>query len=76
MKRFLLILLVIFLPCVIVYGQGLVYDAILDSILTTSHIDQVIAFGQMLADNVQMIENTVQQIEYMKTQADLALQFF
>jgi len=34
----------------------------------------MIYYGQQLADNVQQMENTVKQIEYMKTQAERAVQ--
>ena len=74
MKKFLILLVLILIPYVFVYGQiGIGIDAVIASLLEVTHVDQGIAFAQMIADNIEMIENTVQQIEYMKTQADLAL---
>jgi len=50
MKKFLLVFLVFtFIPCFSVFCQGLVYDAVLDSIMTTSHVDQMIHYAQMVS---------------------------
>jgi len=74
MKRFLILLVVILMPCVIVYGQvGTAGDMLIAGILEWTHADQLIHYGQMVADNVTQITNTVKQIEYMEKQWDEAL---
>ena len=73
MKKFLILLVLILIPYVFVYGQiGIGMDTVIASLLEVTHVDQGIAFAQMIADNVQMIENTIQQAEYLKNQTELA----
>jgi len=74
MKNFLILLVVILMPSVTIYGQPMpVFDAFVASALEKSHLEQVLYYAQMVADNISMIENTVQQIEFMKQQSEIAL---
>jgi len=75
MKKFLILLVVIFIPCMMIHGQApmLVIDTTLNALMTALGIDQVIAFGQMLADNITQISNTVQLIETTKNNFELAM---
>ena len=74
MKKFIFGLL-IFIPSLYAYGQvTAVFDAVLDTLLTASGLNQVIYYGQQLADNVQQITNTIAMIEHMKEQAERTVQ--
>jgi len=73
MKRFILLLLVILLlPVWNANAQVAVFDAILDGLLTTSNLNQVIYYGKQLADNFKQLEYMGKQAEHMLRTMEMA----
>jgi len=74
MKKFFILFLILFLPCVFVYGQITEGDALIAGLLVNSGAAQVIYYGQQIADNITQITNTFTQIEHMKEAAQRSIQ--
>ena len=75
MKRFFIVLLLVFL--VIsgqVYAQMAVFDAGVSALLTGSHIEQVIYYADSLAQFIQQVTLLAQQVEYSYEMAQRAVQ--
>jgi anaerobic ribonucleoside-triphosphate reductase len=75
MKKFIvLVLVLVFIPCLSVYGQLAVADAFVATIMEETKIDQGIAFGQMIKDNITQIANFTVLIEQTVQQVQFAMQ--
>jgi len=75
MKRFFLVLLVfIFIPCFNIYGQALVFDAVLDTLLTKTGLEQATYFTQQLKDNIEQLDRLKNMVENAGNQAKMAAQ--
>jgi len=75
MKRFLSIFFVfIFIPFFNAWGQMATFDSALNALIAATGIDQMIYYGQQLADNIQQIAQFQIMIENFTTQAQRAVQ--
>ena len=72
MKRFFL-LVFIFLPC-LVHGQMLVFDAVVESLLASTHIDQMVQYGLMIQNGIDQIVQFEKMLQNTGTQAAQAAQ--
>jgi len=73
MKRlWILLLVVIFLPCQIAYGQFSVVAPVLETFMELSYIEQAVSFAQMLKDNIEQIEHLKSQAENMARSVEMA----
>jgi hypothetical protein len=75
MKRFLFVPLVfVFLPCLNIHGQALVFDAAVHAFMTASQIETVIHYATMVKDNIMQIAQFKEMIEHAVEQGKRAVQ--
>ena len=73
MKKFLLVFL-IFIPCFNAWGQAPTFDSALNALMAATGINQMIYYGQQLADNITQIKNTATQIKHLEESAKRQIQ--
>jgi len=64
MKRLLILFLVVFFVPVLSYGQMMVVDGAVASLLKISGVEQSIHYAQMVQDNITQIMHLASQVEY------------
>jgi len=74
MKKFLLVSLFVLLLPVFVYPQMIVADAMVQSLLTASHIEQAIHYAQVVVDNALQIKHLYDMGQKMVEQVRLTAQ--
>jgi hypothetical protein len=75
MKKFILLLLVVFLfPLHFSHAQLLVLDAAVETVLSYSTTEQIIHYGQQIMEWVETANRFKQQAEHMKFQVERTLQ--
>jgi len=74
MKKILFLLVVVFLP-IYAYAQiGIISDAVIATLLETTHADQIIYYAQQLDQGIQQIEHFRYMVENTGKQMEMALQ--
>jgi hypothetical protein len=70
-KIFVLVLVLVFIPCFSLHGQMVVFDAAVAALIENTKVEQVLFYGQMLLDNISQIDATVDL--YKKSVEQIAL---